>query len=75
MNFGSVFSRFGPTEMRIALIIINILIIRFGTRGLRGGLPWIAFGGMIAFTVLAYIAQRRLWEMDMKERSRAEICR
>jgi hypothetical protein len=66
------FSRFGPTELRLALIIINLLIVRFGARGLKGALPWIASGGMIALTVLAYIAQRRLWEMDMKARSRAE---
>jgi len=71
-EFTVSFSRFGPTELRIALIIINILIIRFGTRGLRGALPWVAFGGVIALTVLAYVAQRKLWQMDIQERSRAE---
>ena len=71
-EFQVSFSRFGPTELRIALIIINILIIRFGTRGLKGALPWVAFGGIIALVVLAYVAQRRLWQTDMKERSRAE---
>ena len=71
-EFRVSFSRFGPTELRIALIIINILIISFGTRGLKGALPWVAFGGVIALTVLAYIAQRKLWRMDLKERTRAE---
>src|SRR5499427_7058010 len=71
-EFQVSFSRFGPTELRLALMIINALIVRFGTRGLRGALPWVAFGGMIALTVLAYVAQRRLWQMDMKARSRAE---
>jgi len=74
-EFRVSFSRFGPTELRLALIIINTLIIRFGTRGLKGALPWVAFGGIIALTVLAYVAQRRLWQMDMKERSEAEISR
>jgi hypothetical protein len=38
---------------------------------LKGALPWVAFGGVIALTVLAYIAQRRLWQIDMKARSQA----
>jgi phosphatidylglycerophosphate synthase len=71
-EFRVSFSRFGPTELRIALIIINILIIRFGIRGLNGALPWVAFGGVIALAVVAYVAQRRLWHVDMKARSQLE---
>jgi hypothetical protein len=63
------FSRFGPTELRIALIVINVFIVRFGSRGLDGALPWVAFGGVIALSVLAYIAQRRLWEIDMRAKA------
>jgi hypothetical protein len=65
-------SRFGPTELRIALIIINCFIVRFGTRGLKGALPWVAFGGVIALAVLAYISQRRLWQIDMQNKAEAE---
>ena len=71
-EFRVSFSRFGPTELRIALIIINFFIVRFGTRGLRGALPWVAFGGVVALSVLAYIAQRRLWRIDMKAKAEAE---
>ena len=56
-EFKVSFSRFGPTELRIALIVINALLVKFGTRGLRGALPWVAFGGVIALSILAYIAQ------------------
>src|SRR6184192_3259142 len=52
-EFRVSFSRFGPTELRIALIIINVFIIQFGTRGLKGSLPWIALGGVIALSVFA----------------------
>lgn len=65
-EFKVSFSRFGPTELRIALIIINVFIMRFGTRGLKGSLPWIALGGVIALSVLAYLAQRKLWKVDMR---------
>src|SRR5439155_26759178 len=68
-EFRVSFSRFGPTELRIALIVINVFIIKFGARGLRGALPWVAFGGVIALTLLAYLAQRRLWQIDMKEKA------
>ena len=65
-------SRFGPTELRISLIIINCFIVSFGTRGLKGALPWVAVGGVIALSVLAYISQRRLWQIDMKNEAEAE---
>jgi phosphatidylglycerophosphate synthase len=65
-EFKVSFSRFGPTELRIALIIINVFIIRFGTRGLKGSLPWIVFGGVIALSILAYLAQKKLWRIDMR---------
>src|SRR5215510_596629 len=72
-EFRVSFSRFGPTELRIALIIINLFLIRFGTRGLNGSLPWIAMGGGIALALLAYLAQRKLWRLDMKTKLENEI--
>ena len=71
-EFRVSFSRFGPTELRIALIVINVLLIMFGTRGLRGALPWVALGGIIAFAVLAYIAQLKLWRIDMQAKAEAD---
>ena len=65
-EFKVIFSRFGPTEMRIALIILNVLIIRFGARGIKGSLPWIVLGGLIALSVLVFFSQRKLWRLDMK---------
>ena len=70
-EFKVSFSRFGPTELRIVLIILNMLIIEFGTRGLKGSLPWIAFGGVIGLSALAFVAQRNLWQADMKVKREA----
>ena len=67
-EFKVSFSRFGPTELRLALIIINLFIIRFGTRGLKGSLRWVALGGVIALAVLAFLAQRKLWRIDMRQK-------
>src|SRR5258707_5479165 len=63
-EFRVSFSRFGPTELRIALVVINVFIIKIRHSRTKGALPWVAFGGMIALAVLAYIAQRRLWKTD-----------
>jgi phosphatidylglycerophosphate synthase len=70
-EFKVSFSRFGPTELRIILIILNTLIISFGTRGLRGSLRWIAIGGLIALSALAFVAQKKLWQADMKAKQEA----
>jgi hypothetical protein len=64
-EFKVSFSRFGPTELRVALIILNGLMVRFGTRGLKGALPWVAGCGTVALVLLAYRAQKKLWQSDM----------
>ena len=56
---------FGPTELRIALIIGNGLLVRFGVAPLNAALPWIAGCGLIALGVVAYAARKRLWRSDV----------
>jgi phosphatidylglycerophosphate synthase len=68
-EFKVSFAVFGPTELRLALIIINGLLVRFGTRGLKGALPYIAGCGTVALALLAYRAQKRLWKSDMQAKA------
>lgn len=65
-------SWFGPTEMRIGLIVCNALIIKFGVRPVKGVLPYVAIGGLIMLGFLAYRAQKRLWRADMEAKRRLE---
>jgi phosphatidylglycerophosphate synthase len=65
-EFNVSFLKFGPTEFRVALIVINILLTKFGARPMKGALPWVAFGGLIALALLAYFTQKRLWQLDMQ---------
>jgi archaetidylinositol phosphate synthase len=60
------FSKLGPTEMRIALIVINALLIKFGVRPLKDALPFFAAGGTLMLVVVAYKAQKKLWQSDMQ---------
>jgi hypothetical protein len=60
--------KFGPTEFRLALIIINGLLIFFGTRHMISGLKWVNAGAAVGLVFLIYSTQKRIWELDMKGR-------
>lgn len=62
--------KLGPTEFRVALVIINALLIRFGTATMARALPYVAAGGGIALAALAYVTQRQIWRADMAARER-----
>ena len=70
-EFKVSFSCFGPTELRIVLIVINALLVRFGPRGLTGALPYVAGCGIVALALLVYRAQKRLWKTDMQAKEAA----
>jgi len=60
--------KFGPTEFRLALIIINGLLISFGTRYMISGLKWVNAGAIVGLVFLVYGTQKKIWRLDMKGR-------
>jgi phosphatidylglycerophosphate synthase len=62
--------KFGPTEFRLALILINTLLIVFGTKYMISGLKWVNGGALVGLCLLVYHAQKRIWELDMEEKRR-----
>lgn len=60
--------KFGPTEFRVALVIINALLIRYGTRHMIGGLRYVNAGAIIGLTVMIYVNHRKLWRLDMSRK-------
>src|SRR6266550_8048905 len=60
--------KFGPTEFRLALIVINGLLINFGTKHMIGGLKWVNAGAAIGLGVLIYTTQKEIWQLDMESR-------
>ena len=58
----------GPTEFRIALIVINTLIIRYGAERMADALPYVAGSGLVVLVILVYVTQRRVWATDMRAR-------
>jgi phosphatidylglycerophosphate synthase len=57
--------KFGPTEFRVALVVINGLLVRYGTRHMIGGLKYVNIGALIGLCVLIYGNHRKLWQIDM----------
>jgi phosphatidylglycerophosphate synthase len=60
--------KFGPTEFRLALIIINALIVQYGLRYMISGLKYVNTGAVIGLALLIYRTQKAIWEMDMKKK-------
>ena len=61
--------KFGPTEFRLALIIINALLIKFGTKQMIGGLKWVNAGAVVGLCALIYTTQKKIWQLDMNSRT------
>jgi len=60
--------KMGPTEFRIALVVINGLLVRFGPAKMIRPLRYVALGGLVCLVVLAFTTQRELWRLDMKRK-------
>jgi len=56
---------FGPSETRVTLILINILIIIFGKESVVFLLPYVAVIAVIALFVSFTLIQVNLWKEDM----------
>jgi phosphatidylglycerophosphate synthase len=61
--------KFGPTEFRVALIIINGLLVSFGTKHMISALKWVNAGAAVGLVFLIYGTQKKIWALDMKGRA------
>jgi hypothetical protein len=64
--------KFGPTEFRLALIIINALLIMFGTKHMVNGLKWVNGGAAVGLCFLIYSTQKKIWRLDMEAKQHQE---
>ena len=67
--------KLGPTEFRLALVLINALAAVYGTRLMGKSLPYVAAGGFVTLCLLAYRTQRELRQLDMEHKRRAQRAR
>ena len=62
--------KFGPTEFRLALIVINALLVQYGTRTMINGLKYVNIGAAIGLVLVVYRTHKVIWELDMKHKNR-----
>lgn len=68
-EFRNEYLRIGPSEVRILFIIINILIIIFGTEYIGLTLPYIFTISLLSLIIVVYKTQKQIWRIDMKRKS------
>lgn len=61
--------KFGPTEFRLAIIVINALLVQYGTRTMINGLKYVNIGAAIGLALMVYRTHKLLWTMDMKHKT------
>ena len=64
--------KFGPTEFRLALIIINGLLAAYGTKHMISGLKWVNAGAAVGLCVLVYQTHKKIWKLDMQDRKASQ---
>lgn len=67
--------KLGPTEFRLALIVINTLLILFGKRYMISGLKWVNAGAVIALVYVVYQTHKKIWRLDMQQKGEAATSR
>src|SRR5262245_25885212 len=60
--------KFGPTEFRLALIVINGLLVQFGTRQMVNGLKYVNAGAAIGLALMVYRTHKVIWKLDMEHK-------
>lgn len=68
-KFKISYLKFGPTEFRLAIIVINALLVQYGTKQMVGALKYVNIGAAVGLVLMIYRAHKVIWEMDMKEKS------
>ena len=60
--------KFGPTEFRLALIVINGLLVHFGTRTMVNGLKYVNIGAAVGLALMVCRTHKVIWALDMKQK-------
>lgn len=61
--------KFGPTEFRLGLIVINALLVQYGTRQMINGLKYVNIGAAIGLSLVIYRAHTAIWALDMERKN------
>ena len=68
-EFMITYLKTGPTEIRIWFIVLNTVLIFFGTGWIEPFLPYILGLSLVFFFVVIYRTQKYIWDMDMNDKA------
>lgn len=68
-KFEITFFKIGPTEGRAIFIILNTLIIFFGSNFLKVSLPYIISFLALALIIVVFSTQKKIWKIDMDNKN------
>ena len=60
----------GPTEIRIWFVVLNCLIIKFGTAFIEKALIYILLLSVAFLCIVVYRTQKYIWKIDMQDKAR-----
>lgn len=60
--------KLGPTEFRLALIVINALLVQYGTRQMVNGLKYVNIGAAVGLALMVYRTHKVIWALDMEHK-------
>ncbi len=63
--------KFGPTEFRLAIVVINTLLIFYGTKHMINSLKFVNAGAVVGLCLIVYKTQKQIWKMDMEQKEQA----
>jgi archaetidylinositol phosphate synthase len=69
-EFKITFLGTGPTELRLAMILLNTAMIAFGTAFVRKLLPFVPVVAVLVLLVVIYRTQKYIWRIDMEGKQR-----
>jgi hypothetical protein len=72
-RFKISYLKFGPTEFRLALIVINALLVLYGTRRMVNGLKYVNIGGAIGLALIVYRTHKAIWALDMEHKTSKSV--
>src|SRR5688572_13195660 len=61
--------KFGPTEFRLAVIVINALLVQYGTRTMINGLKYVNIGAAIGLALVVYRTHKVIWALNMNQKN------
>lgn len=70
-EFKITYLRTGPTEIRLAFIILNFCITIFGTAFIEKSLLYIFILFLVGLSIVIYRTQKYIWDIDMHNKAAA----